>query len=103
MEFPDTYQLVDQVEKECEAQEIQFYRAESHLEPEESWRIFGPPSRVLRWCCSVHKAAPQTLKIREIIGKSDYVGADFVGVRAFESERRAQYDEESFGMKQKGQ
>ena len=26
-----------------------------------------------------------------------------MGVRAFESERRAQYDEESFGMKQKGQ
>ena len=103
MEFPDTYQLVDQVEKECEAQGIQFYRAESHLVPEKSWRIFGPPSRVLRWCCSVHKAAPQTLKIREIIGKSDYVGADFVGVRAFESDRRAQYDEESFGMKQKGQ
>ena len=103
MEFPDTYKLVDKVEKLCKEEGVAFYRARAKMKPDESWRVFGPPSRTLRWCCSVHKAAPQTLKIREIIGKSDYVGADFVGVRAHESERRSQYDEESFGMKQKGQ
>ena len=103
MEFPDTYKLVDKVEKKCQEEDVAFYRATARMKPSETWRIFGPPSRTLRWCCSVHKAAPQTLKIREISGKPDYVGADFVGVRAQESERRAQYDEESFGMKQKGQ
>ena len=103
MEFPDTYKIVDEVEKQCKAEGIGFYRAASKMLPEESWKLFGAPSTVLRWCCSVHKAAPQTLKIREILGKPDYVGADFVGVRAQESVRRSEYDVENFGMKQRGQ
>ena len=85
MEFPDTYDVVDAVEKQCKEEDIAFYRAQSHFKPEESWKLFGPPSRALRWCCSVHKSAPQNIKIRELIGKSDYTGLAFVGVRAHES------------------
>ncbi len=103
MEFPDTYTVVDAVEKQCKAEGIGFYRAASALDPEESWKLFGPPSTVLRWCCSVHKAAPQTLKIREILGKTNFVGADFVGVRGDESKRRSEYDVENVGKKQRGQ
>ena len=103
MEFPDTYVVVDKIEEQCRSERIEFYRAESHFKPEESWRLFGPPSRVLRWCCSVHKSAPQTLKLREVLGKNDYVGMDFVGVRAHESVSRADYDYERHGTKQKGQ
>lgn len=99
--FLDTYTLVNQVEVQCKEEGIEFYRASSHFEPEESWCLFGPPSRALRWCCSVHKAAPQTLRIREILGKSNYTGMDFVGVRAQESTARAGYGEENFGKKQK--
>lgn len=103
MEFPDTYDVIDKVEAQCRAEKIEFYRAASHFKPEESWKRFGPPSRVLRWCCSVHKSAPQTLKLREILGKNDYVGMAFVGVRAFESITRSEYDYENYGKKQKGQ
>lgn len=103
MEFPDTYKIIDAVEKQCKAEGIGFYRAASKMLPEESWKLFGAPSTVLRWCCSVHKAAPQTLKIREILGKPDFVGADFVGVRAQESVKRSGYDVENIGMKQRGQ
>ena len=103
MEFPDTYKIVDAVEKQCAAEGIGFYRAASKLLPEETWKLFGPPSTVLRWCCSVHKSAPQTLKIRDILNKPDYVGADFVGVRAQESIKRSGYDVENVGMKQRGQ
>lgn len=103
MEFPDTYDVITKIEEQCRADEIEFYRAESHFKPEESWRLFGPPSRVLRWCCSVHKSTPQTLKLREVLGKNDYVGMDFVGVRAHESTARADYDFESYSKKQKGQ
>lgn len=103
MEFPDTYALVDIVEAQCKSEGIAFYRAAAHFEPEDSWRMFGPPSRVLRWCCTVHKAAPQTLKIREVLGKDNFVGMDFVGVRAQESAARSSYDEENYGKKQKGQ
>lgn len=103
MEFPDTYALVDKVEADCRARGIAFHRAESRFKPEESWRLFGPPSRVLRWCCSVHKSAPQTIKLREIYGKNDFSGLAFVGVRAEESPTRAGYEVENFGKKQKGQ
>lgn len=103
MEFPDTYKLVDIVEQQCKNDGIAFYRATSHLGAEEAWRQFGPPSTALRWCCSVMKSTPQTLKIRDILGKNNYIGADFVGVRAEESIKRSEYEFESYGKKQKGQ
>lgn len=103
MEFPDTYDVVEQTRRECEQDEIPFYVAKSHLEPKQSWELFGPPSRVLRWCCSVHKSTPQTLKLREITGKNDYTGLDFVGVRAAESATRSEYKYENYSKKQKGQ
>lgn len=105
MEFPDTYKAVDYAEAQCAAEDppIAFYRARSHFEPAESWKLFGPPARVLRWCCSVHKSTPQTLKMREITGKDNYTGMDFVGVRREESLARSTYEYENFGKKQKGQ
>jgi phosphoadenosine phosphosulfate reductase len=103
MEFPDTYDIVEKTKLECKQDRIPFYIAKSHLEPEQSWKLFGPPSRALRWCCSVHKSTPQTLKLREITGKSDYTGLAFVGVRAHESITRSEYDYENYNRKQKGQ
>lgn len=103
MEFPDTYDAVEETRRQCEADGTPFYTALSHFEPKDSWELFGPPARVLRWCCSVHKSTPQTLKMREITGKDDYIGMDFVGVRAHESITRSKYDYENFGKKQKGQ
>lgn len=103
MEFPDTYDVVKETERECKEDGTPFYTAHSHFSPRESWRIFGPPARRLRWCCSVHKSTPQTLKLREITGKDDYVGMDFVGVRSHESIARSEYEYENFGKKQKGQ
>jgi phosphoadenosine phosphosulfate reductase len=103
MEFPDTYDIIDKTEEMCEREEIPFYRTRSHFSPEESWELFGPPSRALRWCCSVHKSTPQTLKLREITEKKNYVGLDYVGVRAEESIKRSEYKYENYGKKQKGQ
>ena len=103
MEFPDTYKTVEKTKRQCEADDTPFFIARSHFDPKESWAIFGPPARKLRWCCSVHKSTPQTLKLREITGKDDYVGLDFVGVRSHESAVRSTYEYENFGKKQKGQ
>lgn len=103
MEFPDTYETVAHTKQQCEEDGIPFYIARSHFDPEDSWKLFGPPARVIRWCCSVHKSTPQTLKMREITGKDNYIGMDFVGVRAHESLARSKYDYENFGKKQKGQ
>lgn len=103
MEFPDTYKAVELTKEQCEKDGTPFYIARSHFNPEDSWKVFGPPARVLRWCCSVHKSTPQTLKMRKITGKNNYIGLDFVGVRKEESLARSKYDYENFGKKQKGQ
>lgn len=103
MEFPDTYEVIRKTKQQCVEDEIPFYIAKSHLNPKESWELFGPPSRVLRWCCSVHKSTPQTLKLREVTSKNDFIGLDFVGVRAQESVARSTYKYENYGAKQKGQ
>ena len=103
MEFPDTYDVIRKTRELCEQEEIPFHATKSHFEPKQSWELFGPPSRVLRWCCSVHKSTPQTLKLREITGKDNYVGLDFVGIRAQESIARSEYEYENYGKKQKGQ
>lgn len=103
MEFPDTYEAVAFTKKQCEMDGTPFFIAKSHFLPLDSWKLFGPPARVLRWCCSVHKSTPQTIKMREITGKNDYIGMDFVGVRKEESVARSKYDFENFGKKQKGQ
>lgn len=103
MEFPDTYEVIEKTHRECEAEGIVFYTAQSHLSSKDSWALFGPPSRVLRWCCSVHKSAPQTIKLREVTGKENYTGMSFVGVRWEESASRSEYEYENYGKKQKGQ
>ena len=103
MEFPDTYREVDDIEKYCKEQQISFLRAKSEHLPEDTWRLFGPPATVTRWCCSVHKTAPQILKLREVTKKADFTGMAFVGVRASESLARSEYKYVSKGGKHKGQ
>lgn len=102
MEFPDTYDVVDKIEAQCKAEGIRFYRAKSHMGVRESWQKFGPPSRILRWCCYVHKSVPKVIKLRKELNKT-YKGLDFVGVRAQESFNRSGYDYESYGKKTQGQ
>lgn len=103
MEFPDTYIAIEETKKFCIDNNISFYTASSDFNPIDSWKIFGAPSSAMRWCCGVHKTAPQLLKIREIVGKNDVREMAFVGVRSSESVRRSGYDYISYGTKHSGQ
>lgn len=103
MEFPDTYKAVNCAEQMCNDLDIKFYRVASKVKPDVTWNIFGPPSTTIRWCCSVHKTAPQLLELRKIVGKSNFKEMAFVGIRADESVRRSEYDFVSHGKKHRGQ
>lgn len=103
MEFPDTYDVVDQAEKICEARQIRFYRSSSWYDPEYTWNTIGPPAQKMRWCCSVHKTAPQILLLRKLTSNPHFKGMAMMGVRADESVTRSRYDELSFGTKHQGQ
>lgn len=97
MEISDTYKAVERAKERWP--DLEFYTAKSHLDAKESWELFGPPGRIQRWCCSVHKSAPSLLKLRAITGKEDLRVLAFDGVRAEESDARANYSVISDGHK----
>jgi len=88
MEVLDTYKAVETAKERYSS--VDFYTAKSKFNAIDSWKVFGTPSRTLRWCCAVHKSAPSLLKLREIVG--DRMSAlAFDGIRADESVKRATY------------
>ena len=103
MEFPDTYEIVNLIENSCKVNGIIFLRSKSNFKPEDTWKQFGPPATVTRWCCSVHKTSPQILKLREYTNLHNFTGMAFIGIRASESISRSEYDYVSLGEKHKGQ
>lgn len=103
MEFPDTYNIIEETKRRCEKQDIRFLVARSEQTPFETWHEFGPPSQTIRWCCSVHKTSPQILLLRKVMNNPSFRGMAFTGVRGDESVSRSQYDDVSFGEKHRGQ
>jgi 3'-phosphoadenosine 5'-phosphosulfate sulfotransferase (PAPS reductase)/FAD synthetase/ferredoxin len=103
MEFPDTYEVVKKIKRNCEKCGIEFLTARSKFSPEYTWNKFGPPSQTMRWCCNVHKTSPQILFLRKLIKKPNFKGMAFTGIRGDESVSRSEYDEISLGEKVKGQ
>jgi len=104
MEFPDTYKLIEEVEAELIHKKIKFIRAKNNIyDPLTSWEQFGPPSQRMRWCCSVHKTAPQIIEMRKELKQSNFRGVAFIGVRGDESASRSEYNELEYGKKHNGQ
>jgi len=63
----------------------------------------GPPSRTLRWCCTVHKTGPTILLLRELTGNPNVNVLIYEGIRGKESARRAMYQTVSEGVKHRVQ
>ena len=45
MEFPDTYDVIDNIEQFCNNHKIEFLVSHSDMSPLETWKLFGPPSQ----------------------------------------------------------
>ena len=103
MEFPDTYKVIEKLEGICSYEGIDFLRAKCELEPEYTWAKFGPPAQTMRWCCSVHKTAPQILLLRKYTENPNFRGMAFTGIRGDESASRSEYEDVSHGEKVRGQ
>lgn len=101
MELPDTYKFMKVIHEHYP--DIIFKESRAPFSSVDSWNIFGPPARRVRWCCSVHKTAPQILFLREYLGKSNFKGMAFTGIRAEESQARSTYEMVSFSKKHSGQ
>jgi len=101
MELPDTYSFMDTIREYYS--DIPFHVARAEMTSVESWKIFGPPARGIRWCCSVHKTAPQIRYLRTLTNKPNVRGMAFTGIRAEESIARSAYNMVEFSKKHPGQ
>jgi len=97
MELSATYEAVEAAKRHWP--QLTFLTARSHLPAVETWKLFGPPSRMHRWCCSVHKSVPSLLLLREVAGTPSLQALVFDGIRWAESQRRSTYDATTVGGK----
>ncbi len=97
MELNDTYKAVEKAKQRWNT--LSWYTATSHIDAKESWKLFGPPARTIRWCCSVHKSAPSLLLVKDLVKKDNFKAMVFDGIRAEESNARAMYSMISEGKK----
>lgn len=103
MEFPTTTELVQKLSRNCSDEGIEFLEAASNMTSKESWNIFGPPARKVRWCCTVHKTAPVINMLSDKFANGKLRCVMITGVRGDESVSRSGYDEMSMGKKMAGQ
>ena len=101
MELSPTYEAVEKAKLRWP--NLNFQTARCHKDAQTTWKEFGPPSRILRWCCSVHKSAPTLLLLRKLCNKPSVKALVFDGVRWSESASRSRHEQISNGGKHKQQ
>lgn len=101
MELPDTYKVWEEIKSRYPEREFIAAKAESSAL--ENWRRFAPPSRTIRWCCSVHKSTPALMLLKDKLHKPAIKAMAFVGVRGDESYSRSFYEDATDGAKNASQ
>ena len=97
LEFPDTLEYIREFRNEhkrtplisAENKDKDFYSL---------CDLLGPPSRVMRWCCTIFKTGAIQRKIHSMFKNNKRV-LTFYGIRRNESKSRSKYDRESDGAK----
>lgn len=101
MELPDTYNIWEEIQSRYEGRP--FLKVSAKVTALENWRIFGPPSRSVRWCCAVHKSAPALIELKHRLDLTSMKAAAFLGVRGEESLSRSAYEDVGEGVKTSSQ
>jgi len=84
LEFPNTNSYV---RKFAELNGFQLFQAEPDAKFLNLCEALGPPSRIMRWCCTVCKSRP----INKLYSRLPRDVLSFDGIRRMESSRRADY------------
>ncbi|MFH1739383.1 MAG: phosphoadenosine phosphosulfate reductase family protein, partial [bacterium] len=101
MELPDTYRVWEEIQSRYEGRP--FLKVCAKTPALENWRLFGPPSRSVRWCCAVHKSAPALIELKHRLGVQSVKAAAFLGIRGEESLGRSAYEDIGEGVKTSSQ
>jgi len=103
MELPDTYEVWAKTIESLKQSQRGYFKISNQIPAIDNWYTFGPPSRSIRWCCSIHKSSPVSIFLRQS-GLSKYKRTlAFVGVRSDESLARSHYSEVGNGVKNASQ
>jgi len=89
IEIPATYEFLETFQTVFP--HVPLLRVSPQKDFVEMSRTIGPPSRILRWCCTSHKKAPMATVIQSL-ARSGRRALTFDGIRAKESFRRRKYD-----------
>ena len=97
MELPDTYRIWEKIQSRYKNRT--FLKVSAKISALENWKLFGPPSRTIRWCCAVHKSGPALIELKRRLGTTSIKAAAFLGVRSEESLSRYNYADIGVGVK----
>ena len=97
LEFPETMRYVDRFKKEQPQTPVLSSRNKDK-DFEELCKLVGPPSRVMRWCCTIFKTGAIQRKIKTLFRNKNKI-ITFYGIRRSESASRSKYERETEGSK----
>lgn len=95
LEFPTTIEYKQRFKKNDESQGVRILSAKNREKNfEELCKVVGPPSRVMRWCCTVFKTGAIQKTISSAF-KDKINILTFQGIRRSESSSRSKYERET--------
>ena len=95
LEFPTTYEYKKRFPKNEESLGVRVLSAKNREKNfEELCEVVGPPSRVMRWCCTVFKTGAIQKTIASAFKDKTNI-LTFYGIRRSESASRSKYERES--------
>lgn len=97
LEFPETLKYVEEFQREHTKTPVLSSRNKDK-DFEELCNLVGPPSRVMRWCCTVFKTGAIQRKIKTLFRNKNKI-ITFYGIRRNESKSRSKYERETEGSK----
>lgn len=97
LEFPETIEYVKRFKKENPYTPVVTSKNKDK-DFQELCKLVGPPSRVMRWCCTIFKTGSIQRKIKSLFRNKDKI-ITFYGIRRSESASRNKYERETEGAK----
>ncbi|MBP1925269.1 phosphoadenosine phosphosulfate reductase [Sedimentibacter acidaminivorans] len=95
LEFDKTYEYKDRFRKNEDTKGIQMITSKNREKNfEDLCKVIGPPSRVMRWCCTVFKTGTISRTISSAFRDKTNI-LTFYGIRKSESASRSKYERES--------
>lgn len=93
LEFPSTYEYVQRFKNQHPKTPL-ISAKNKEKDFEELCRLIGPPSRVMRWCCTIFKTGTIQKRIKSLYRDKKQI-LTFYGIRRNESLNRSKYEREA--------